>query len=198
MRRTLDYTLLAGLAHAPRSGYELTKWLALVASHFWPVSHSSIYPALAGLEASGLVTHEALPSEQGPERKVYSLTPQGDAELMAWVDGSVAPAQTRDEQLVRALCYGFLPQDRALAQIDRVRAYHADRLQHYHDLERLLRSDPDPRDEGQAISGPAFTGTLLVIRRGILSERGYLAWCDEAAAIIRATETPHTGAQDAT
>jgi len=185
MRKTVEYAILAGLAHEPRSGYDLTRWLALVASHFWPVGHSSIYPALASLEADGLVGHAVVASEQGPARKVYALTARGRDALLAWVDGPPPEAQVRDEQLVRALCYGLLPPERALARLAQVRDYHTERLAHYAELERRLRSGLDPKGEYDgAITGPAYTGTLLVIRRGILSEASYLQWCDEAMAII--------------
>ncbi len=192
MRKTVDYTILAGLAHAPRSGYDVTKWLAVVASHFWPVGHSSIYPALAALEADGLVHHEAVSSEQGPERKVYSLTDCGREALLAWVDGPLETAQVRDAQLVQALCYGFLPQERALARLAQVRRAHVDRLAHYEELERQLRSGHDAEDRTHGIAGPAYTGTVLVIRCGILSEQSYLRWCDEAMAMIGASPGPNT------
>lgn len=190
MRKTVEYTILAGLAHKPRSGYDLTKWLALVASHFWPVGHSSIYPALGTLEAEGFVSHEAVLSEQGPERKVYSLTERGQEALLAWVDGPLATAQVRDEQLVQALCYGFLPKDRALARLEQVRRAHANRLAHYEGLEEQLRSEHDAEHKPHGMTGPAYTGTILVVRCGILSEQSYLRWCDEAMAMIAASPGP--------
>ncbi len=185
MRKTVDYTILSGLAHEPRSGYDLTKWLSLVASHFWPVGHSSIYPALAALEADGLVRHDAVPSEQGPGRKVYSLTVQGREELFAWVDSSPPEVQVRDEQFVRALCYGFLPQERALARLEQVRRYHSGRLAHYEELERQIRGESDAGC-GDSVTESADIGKLLVVRGGILNEQSYLRWCDEAMAIIAA------------
>ena len=184
----MEYAILAGLSHEPRSGYDLTKWLALVASHFWPVGHSSIYPALAALESEGLIAHETVPSEQGPERKVYALTVQGHDELLAWVDGPPPMAQTRDEQLVRALCYGFLPEERALARLTEIRRDHAARLSHYEELEHKVRNGETLDCEGRDSMDAARIGTLLVIRRGILNEQSYVQWCDEAMALIDATQ----------
>lgn len=184
VRRTLEYTILTGLAHGPQSGYDLTKWLALVANHFWPVGHSSIYPALAALETAGLVRHTVVPSGQGPERKVYELTVPGREELLVWVDSPPPETQVRDEQLVRALSYGFLPPARALARLALVRQHHAERLAHYQGLERRIREDRDAAGSGSEAEGPAHTGKLLVVRCGILSEQSYLQWCDEATAII--------------
>ena len=196
MRKTLEYAILAGLSRAPRSGYDLTKWLALVASHFWPVGHSSIYPALAALEADGLIAHEAVPSEQGPERKVYSLTTGGYAALLDWTDGPPPPMQTRDEQLVRALCYGFLPEDRALARLAEVRRYHAARLAHYEQLESQVRNGEPMDCGGGDETDAARIGTLLVIRRGILNEQSYVQWCDEAAALIGAMQPTASARSD--
>lgn len=190
MRKTLDYTLLAGLAQEPQSGYDLTKWLATVASHFWPVGHSSVYPALAALEAAGLVWHEATPSEQGPERKVYSLTLDGRAELLAWTDSPPGAAQVRDEQLVRALCYGYLAPEHARARLMAVRREHEERLRHYEALERQIGGE---RRAGQP-EDRATLGKRLVVRRGILNEEGYIRWCDEAIAILAAADTPEAGA----
>ena len=34
MRKVAEYVVLASLAHEPRSGYDLAKWLARVASPF--------------------------------------------------------------------------------------------------------------------------------------------------------------------
>lgn len=184
MRKMVEYVVLAALVHEPRSGYDLTKWLTRVASHFWPVVHSGIYPALAVLEAEGLVHYEAVASEQGPERKVYSLTVRGREELLAWVDSPAPTAQVRDEQLVRALCYGYLPREEALARLAQVRQAHTERLAHYEGLERQIVAADEIGAGGSGIADPARLGKLLVVRCGIISEQGYLRWCDEAALLI--------------
>lgn len=190
-RKTLQYVILAGLAHEPRSGYDITRWLSLVASHFWLVGHSSIYPALASLEEESLVTHEEAPSERGPKRKVYDLTEKGFEVLLSWVDGPAAEQQVRDEQLVKALCYGFLREESALARVDQVRQHHAEKLVYYESLERRLESGLGPREGETPITGAAYAGTLLALRRGIGNEQSYLEWCDEAEEIISSASGNH-------
>lgn len=182
--KTLEYTILAGLMHRSRSGYDLTQWLELVANHFWPAKHSSVYPSLAALERGGLVTHEVVPSEQGPARKVYSLTGAGREALLSWIEVPAEDTQVRDEQLVKTLCYGFLPKDSALTLLREARERRAEKLAMFEALQRRLESGVDPEGEEELITGPAYLGTLLVIKRGIRSQRSYVEWCDEAAAII--------------
>ena len=184
--KTLEYTILAGLSHRQRSGYDLTKWLELVASHFWPAKHSSVYPALAGLERAGLVAHEVVPSEQGPERKVYTLTGAGREALLSWVEGPAEDTQIRDEQLVKALCYGFLSKDRALQLLREARELRASKLAHFEELQRRLEGGLDPEGKADPIIGNAYLGTLLVLRKGIRTQRSYIEWCDEAADILAA------------
>ena len=182
--KTLDYVILAGLIRKPRSGYDLTKWMERETSHFFAIGHSSIYPALARLEREGLVRYEVAPSDQGPERKVYSITEAGREALLSWAGEPAAERQVRDEQLVKALCYGFLPKERALAQLREEKANHEEKLALYEKFERGLGAE---LREGR-ISGEAYLGTLLTLRRGIGVERSYVEWCEEAAKMISSTE----------
>ena len=176
--------ILAGLIHKPRSGYDLTKWMERETSHFFAIGHSSIYPALARLEREGLVRYEVVPSGQGPERKVYSITQAGREALLSWAGEPGAERQVRDEQLVKALCYGFLPKERALAQLREEKANHEEKLALYEKFERGLGAE---LREGR-ISGEAYLGTLLTLRRGIGVERSYVEWCEEAAKIVSSLE----------
>jgi DNA-binding PadR family transcriptional regulator len=101
-----------------------------VTKHFCAFGHSSIYPTLADLEQRGLVTYTEMPSEQGPTRKVYQLTAEGSSALLNWVGQPAADAEVRDEQLLKALCYGFIPAERAADLLRLARARHAERQQH--------------------------------------------------------------------
>jgi len=180
--KTLDYVILAGLIRNPRSGYDLTKWIERETSHFFAIGHSSIYPALAGLEKAGLVEHEVVPSDKGPERKVYSLTQTGQEALLAWADAPPAARQIRDEQLVKALCYPYMPIERVLVRLEEEKARHEKKLAQYEafdrELEALFR-------EG-SISREAYLGTKLTLARGLGVEKSYVEWCEEAARMISA------------
>ena len=121
---TLHYVILAGLIRKPRSGCDLTRWMERETSHFFVIGHSSIYPALARMEREGLVRHEVVPSDRGPERKVYSITEAGREALLAWADEPPIERHMRDEQLVKALCYPYMPKEHALARLDEEKARH--------------------------------------------------------------------------
>lgn len=149
-------------------------------SHYFAVGHNRIYPALSELERDGLVVHEAVPSDRGPERKVYSITKAGRGALLSWVDSPPVERQVRDEQLVKVLCYGYLPTERALVRIQEVRALHQERLARYAGYRRELEVE---LREGR-ISDEAYLGTLLTLMRGIEAERSYVEWSEEAAEVL--------------
>ena len=110
-----------------------------VTARFFSVGHSTVYPALADLERRGLVVHEVVPSEKGPKRKVYSSTEAGREVLLRWAEEPAAETQIRDEGLVKALCFGHLPEGRALARLGEVKERYAEKLAEYEGYERDLR-----------------------------------------------------------
>ncbi len=168
--KPLKYVLLAGIYNQPRSGYEMTKWLQIVGQHCWSVDHSAVYPALRALEGEGLIASERMPGTRGPERSIYSVTAAGRERLAVWVAGPSPRPAIKDEQVLRVLCLDLLPRQAALAQIALVRAEHQVQLE-------FLQSR-------QAALTPAQPGLWLVIRRGVLAEAAYIAWCDEVAALV--------------
>jgi len=183
---TRHYGILASLAQEPRSGYDIAQWFAYVTKHFCAFGHSSIYPTLADLEQRGLVTYTEMPSEQGPMRKVYRLTPAGQDALLQWVAQPAADAEVRDEQLLKALCYGFLPAERAIELLQGARARHTERQAYYEELVRSAEIAVQADDPHVAA---AALGRRLTARRGVGVQVSYVAWCDEAIAAIEASKT---------
>jgi DNA-binding PadR family transcriptional regulator len=177
------YAVMASLAQKPRSGYDITQWFGYVTKHFCAFGHSSVYPTLADLEQQGLVAHTEVPSVLGPTRKVYDLTPSGLDTLLAWVAQPAADAEVRDEQLLKALCYGFLPAGRAIERLRQARARHAERQRQYEELVRAAEADMQSADPHVAA---AALGRRLTARRGVGSQESYVAWCDEAISAVEA------------
>jgi len=97
-------TVLLGLLRQPASGYDLRGELAAGA---WPAELSQVYQSLRRLEARGWLAGETLPSARGPARRVYELTPDGEAELLRRLRAGPALAPERRAWLaqVRFLAY---------------------------------------------------------------------------------------------
>jgi PadR family transcriptional regulator AphA len=163
----------------PQSGYDLTQWIARAAHHYWAADHSSIYPALAKLKRQGYVTSETQPSERGPKRKVYSITETGRQVLLEWVSLPPSEAEIRDEQMVKALCYDFVPAAQAITQLQLTRERYLEKLTWLNEAIHLLN------DKNTTLPYRSHLGTQLTIRRGILTTLAYIAWCEEAIALLQ-------------
>lgn len=185
--KMVEYAILASIVHGPKSGYDVARWFERVASHFCTAGYGSVYPALARFEEEGLVEYETAPSERGPERKVYSVTGRGMDVLLEWAGEPAAGARTRDEQLVKALGYGFLPPGRVMELLEDTRTRHVEKLSYFRELERGLENR---LAEGN-ISREAYVGTRLTLMRGIGAVESYVKWCDDARAWV-ASEKPGT------
>ncbi len=177
------YGVLASLAQEHRSGYDITQWFAFVTKHFCSFGHSSVYPTLAELEQRGLVEFTETPSEQGPTRKVYHLTPPGQDALLEWVSQPAADAEVRDEQLMKAVCYGFLSRERAVELLRIARARHEERKRQYEALVDAATADLQSDDPHVAA---VALGRRLTARRGVGAQESYVMWCDEAIAAVEA------------
>ena len=79
LKGTLEGTVLAILDARPAYGYEITSWLR---EHgFSDIAEGTVYAILVRIEQRGLVDVDRIPSEKGPPRKVYTLTPEGRTRL---------------------------------------------------------------------------------------------------------------------
>ena len=79
LKGLLDGSLLALIAKGETYGYEITE--KLQEHHFAVVSEGSIYPVLMRLQKNGLVSTVLRKSPNGPKRKYYTITAEGELEL---------------------------------------------------------------------------------------------------------------------
>lgn len=82
LKGTLEGCVLAIIARTETYGYEISQQLQ--AYGFGAIPEGTIYPLLLRLEKNALVRATYRPSELGPRRKYYRLTPRGRAELEAF------------------------------------------------------------------------------------------------------------------
>lgn len=80
LKGILDGCVLAVIEKEPVYGYELSRKLQNIG--LADVSEGTIYPVLLRLQKNKLITGEMKPSESGPNRKYYSLTPAGKEALI--------------------------------------------------------------------------------------------------------------------
>ncbi len=83
----LKFILLGLLDYRPMSGYELEGWINASTGNFWHAKLSQIYTTLKRLEESGSVVSHVEPQAGRPDRRVFTITDSGRADLRAWAAG---------------------------------------------------------------------------------------------------------------
>ncbi|WP_327085493.1 PadR family transcriptional regulator [Nonomuraea sp. NBC_01738] len=79
LKGVLEGIVLAILSGRPAHGYEITAWLR--DQGFTDIAEGTVYALLVRIEQRGLVDAHHVPSEKGPPRKVYALSPRGREHL---------------------------------------------------------------------------------------------------------------------
>lgn len=170
---TLGYALLAILACEPLSGYDLAQRMKRPIGFFWQAQLSQIYPELAHLEEQGCVTREVIVQENRPQKKVYTITEEGQAALKGWVTLTPAPPPERNELLLKTYAIWLAAPEGAIELFRAQEREHAERLALYENdrisIEQKSGGIPHVHE-------PLF-GNYATVQMGIAYEREYVNWC---------------------
>jgi DNA-binding PadR family transcriptional regulator len=103
---SVRYAVLGLISQKPRHGYETRLvFQALVGGdENWEVKPAQVYSTLDRLEEAGLVECSSdLGEGDEPYRRVYQITPQGEAALQEWLSSGVIPGHQRDEFFIKLI-----------------------------------------------------------------------------------------------
>lgn len=88
--------------HGASHGYSLLSGLEQFGFHSMRIDPSLVYRSLREMEGMALVSSEWSDDEsQGPQRRVYQITPQGDQYLVEWID-DLRKTRTEIDTLISA------------------------------------------------------------------------------------------------
>ena len=178
---SLDHILL-GLLRDPATGYDLGNTFSENVRHFWSAELSQIYPALKRLEQRRMLRSRVEPSPKGPNRRVYSLTGDGRAELLRWLRGGPAVGTERFAYLAQLY---FMD---AIGDIQETRAFMAALRDHLAGwlagLQAVEREVVATHGDDAARYSDAGFHHFAALRMGIHSIGSKVSWCDETLAAI--------------
>jgi len=106
------------LTFGEASGYDLKKHFEASFDHFFSTGFGSIYPALAALAEEGLASCTAVPQAGRPDRKVYRITPAGEAALREALATCEPTHKVRSELLAVLYFSNLMPPRRVKALLD--------------------------------------------------------------------------------
>ena len=175
----LEHAILVSLAERSASGYDLARRFDASIGHFWKASHQQIYKVLSRMEGDSWVEVNVVTQDDRPDKKVYSITRAGLAELRGWTSKATPVESLRSEFAVKLRALPFGDSDAIIADVSVRRRAHEQKLAYYR--ESAAKFYPDP-----AAIADYEKGAWLVLRGGILAEQAGIAWCDEVLQAFEA------------
>src|SRR3954451_22050106 len=97
----LRNAILAMLLDAEASGYDLAKRFDASVANFWTATPQQLYRELDKMESQGVVAAQVVEQQGRPNKRLFSLTETGLAELAEFTTHSPKATAVRDELLVQ-------------------------------------------------------------------------------------------------
>jgi len=161
------HTLLGLLSQQPRYGYELhAAFLALAGGEQnWDIKPAQVYTTLNRLVEAGFVSAAQIEGDGTDERRVYSLTDAGQAELQAWLQSGVESDHLRDAFFLKLMLAIYVD------GIDPQQLIQTQRGLLYRELHRVTtgRQAANPRSE---------LAQILLMDKTIMHLEADLRWLD--------------------
>lgn len=181
---SVKYGLLGVLAKEPLHGYELKTAFEERAGGFWNINYGQIYSTLDRLTRDGLVEAETEATDAGRERKVYSITKRGAAELRRWLMQPVERRRPlRDELFVKLALLDPGEPDPILRLLEDQRQFYLSQMAQLTREKLKLQSEPDGGDRLM---------TDLLIDAALFHAEADLRWLDHCESRI----TAHVASQN--
>ena len=174
---SLAHAVLTSLLEKPSSGYDLARRFDKSIGYFWHATHQQIYRELGRMEDAGWIRSEPDPDAGRTRKRSYAVLPAGRDELMRWAAEAAPLTELRDEFLVRLRADAVIGPLDMVPELRRRRALHADKLRAYRAIEaRDFSPEAEPTRKRRIHH--------LILKAGIQYEQGWIAWHDEALALL--------------
>ena len=192
---SLRHALLGVIKDTPLTGYDLVRHFQGTVGYLWSAPQSQIYPQLRRMEAEGLVEAKVAPRGRRAQKRIYSVTDAGMAELRRWAtDFMPLPAQ-RDPIMLKAAFFDLAPLESVREQLRAHIAQFQWRLEQWQAREDairerraelvevwLSRQPIEEHDNIVKLKIHALEGLIARARAEIGWARNGLALCDEIEA----------------
>lgn len=168
----IQNTILGLLHTQPMTGYELKQAFDSSLGFFSGASFGSIYPILNSCRKKGLVNMEVEVQDGKPNRKIYSLTPEGRKSFMNALSDELLMSPYKNEFLTRLFFFGFLDHGDRQRIVEEYLSYIDGKLEALEALEPCVK---EHMDEYQAMCyrfGIKHINSTRTIIRQFLKEIG--------------------------
>ena len=178
----LNFTILGFLNFRSMTGYDIKQLMESSTNHFWDARLSQIYMTLKKLEQAGWVESVIEAQDGRPDRRVYTITSVGKAELDSWLGKLILERDTKKDPLLLKIFFSS-PEDAAMliSQLRLQLELHQEQLRVYEEDSQAVIADfiADKPD-----LTPHVKLWELTRRFGISYEKTYIQWLQEAIQLL--------------
>ncbi len=179
---SLPHAILGLLQWQPMTGYDLkTQQFDKSVNHFWPADQAQIYRTLDKLVEQGWASVHLEIQHDRPNRKVYTLTEAGLAELHRWLSEPQGMPTFRDPFLIQVFFADQLTDAQILALLETQRSDHEELLAFYQRMPEYL---PLPTLDDKTANRKQIMHRL-VLEMVLFKERAYIDWLHQAISTIQ-------------
>lgn len=179
----LRHAVLAALLDGEYSGYQLAKIFDLSVSNFWHAVPQQLYSELSRLETEGLISGRQIIQHDRPNKRVYTVTEAGVAELERFATTPAKPGIIRENLLVMVQAVDHISADSVIAQLEDRAVASAAKIEVFERTLKHLRGD---LDEETFLRTGSPLGPYLTCLRGRRFEQENYEWFTSTARLLRA------------
>jgi DNA-binding PadR family transcriptional regulator len=166
---SLAHVLLTSLLEKPSSGIALARRFDHSMGYFWSATHQQIYRELKNMLQNGWISTQAQPDLK---QKIYQVEQQGREALAAWMLEHSAPAQLREDLMVRLRAEAQLNSQALMPELKKHFIEHQQRLQTYQTIFAKDFANTDPSNRQQYIH-------QMILQLGLDLEQGWVTWLSQ-------------------
>ncbi|MFB6805681.1 PadR family transcriptional regulator [Streptomyces sp. NPDC056387] len=186
----LRHAVLAALLDEELSGYQLAKAFDLGVANFWHALPQQLYAELTRLENDGLITGREVVQDARPNKRLFTVTDAGLAELERFTASAAKPASIRDDLLVKVQAADHVDTATLVDRLTERAAFARAKVELFGGLLRTMRGD---RTEEDFLRHGECVGPYLTCLRGLAFEQGNRDWCERTIAVLREREAARAG-----
>jgi PadR family transcriptional regulator AphA len=162
------WAILGMLTFGARSGYDLSKMVEQSIGHFFSPAKSQIYSELRRLVTLGFADVEHVNQTVRPNKRLYSITPEGRRELREWLETSeVEPDSMRSPFLLKMFFGALISREVLISQVKQAHEQAQMELKVLEEVETQIKGNPE------------FFYPNLVLRFGLAHNRASVAWTEQ-------------------
>ncbi len=173
----LAHAIMTALLDADLAGSELSRDFDASLGFFWQATHQQIYQELHKLADKGWLNRREVHQSGKPNKIVYGLTLAGRNALGDWVLGKTKLQPAKDELLLKLYNLSGRNAEHVAAEIS---ARREEMMRQLYLYEKIRRAHYDRPEELPT----RHKGVYLALAAGIRQGEQFLAWCDEALALL--------------